>query len=79
MKAIIYILGAAVVAAGVIYGMSTLGVPQVWLVVAGLIIGGLGLMGAAKSTGGKTTVSKSHTDSAGNTSHTESAVQTDAV
>lgn len=49
MKAIIYLLGTIVVLAGVLYGASVAGVPQTWLIVIGLVIAGLGIMGAARS------------------------------
>jgi purine-cytosine permease-like protein len=54
MKAIIYLIGTLVVLAGVIYGASQMGVPQTWLIVIGLVIGGLGIMGAARSAAGTT-------------------------
>ncbi len=54
MKAIIYLIGTLVVLAGVLYGASSAGVPQTWLIVIGLVIGGLGIMGAARSAGGTT-------------------------
>ena len=54
MKAIIYLLGTLVVLAGVLYGAAQMGVPQTWLIVIGLVIGGLGLMGAARSATGTT-------------------------
>jgi hypothetical protein len=49
MKAIIYLLGTLIVLAGVLYGASVAGVPQTWLIVIGLVIAGLGIMGAARS------------------------------
>jgi len=54
MKAIIYLLGTLVVLAGVLYGAAQMGVPQTWLIVIGLVIGGLGIMGAARSASGTT-------------------------
>jgi hypothetical protein len=54
MKAIIYLLGTLVVLAGVLYGAAQMGVPQTWLIVIGLVIGGLGIMGAARSATGTT-------------------------
>ena len=54
MKAIIYLIGTLIVLAGVLYGASIAGVPQTWLIVIGLIIGGFGLMGAARSASGTT-------------------------
>ncbi len=55
MKAIIYLIGTLVLLAGVLYGASSMGVPQTWLIVIGLVIGGLGIMGAARSVSGTTT------------------------
>lgn len=55
MKAIIYLLGTAILLAGVLYGASIAGVPQTWLVVIGLVIGGIGVMGAARSLSTTTT------------------------
>ncbi|MES2657425.1 MAG: hypothetical protein V4689_02345 [Verrucomicrobiota bacterium] len=56
MKPIIYLMGTLIVLAGVLYGAFTAGVSQTWLIVIGLIIGGLGVMGAARSAGGTTSV-----------------------
>ncbi len=58
MKAIIYLLGTAVLLVGILYGASVLGVPQVWLIVIGLVIGGLGIMGAARSISNTTTATE---------------------
>lgn len=58
MKAIVYLLGTAIVLAGVLYGAFVMGVPQVWLVVTGLIIGGLGIMGAARSVSNTTSATE---------------------
>jgi hypothetical protein len=49
MRSILYILGTLVLLAGVLYGASAAGVPQVWLIVIGLVIAGLGIMGASRS------------------------------
>lgn len=54
MKPTIYLLGTLVVLAGVLYGLSAAGVPQTWLIVTGLVIFGLGIMGAARSASGTT-------------------------
>lgn len=54
MKAIIYLIGTLIVLAGVLYGASVAGVPQTWLIVIGLVIVGLGVMGAARSVGSTT-------------------------
>ena len=54
MKAIVYLLGTVVVLAGILYGGSVGGVPQTWLIVIGLVIGGLGIMGTASSVGSTT-------------------------
>ncbi|MGJ8696510.1 MAG: hypothetical protein ACSHYF_09340 [Verrucomicrobiaceae bacterium] len=73
MKAMIYILGTLVLLAGVIYGLMMIGVPQPILIVVALIIGGSGIMGAAKAHSGSRTVTKTTVDSEGNaeTSETE--------
>ncbi len=54
MKAIIYLIGTLILLGGVLYGASVAGVPQTWLIVIGLVIGGLGVMGAARSATGTT-------------------------
>jgi len=78
MKAIIYLLGTAILLAGILYGASTLGVPQVWLIVTGLVIGGLGIMGAARSLS-STTVATETTSVGGRPAQTkETTVSSDA-
>lgn len=46
----IYLLGAAIVAAGVGLGMFQLGVPPIWIGIAAAIIIGLGIMGGVRKT-----------------------------
>lgn len=65
MKAIIYLLGTAILLAGILYGASVAGVPQTWLVVIGLVIGGLGVMGAARSVSNTTTAKETVTGPSG--------------
>lgn len=78
MKAIIYLLGTIVVLAGVLYGAAQLGVPQTWLIVIGLVIGGFGIMGAARSAGG-TTKAVETTSGGGQAPKTkETTISTDA-
>ena len=74
MKAVIYLIGTLILMAGVIYGLMVVGVPQPALIVVGLIIGGLGVMGAAKSVSGSQTISKTTADSSGNMQTTETTV-----
>jgi len=77
MKAIIYFLGTLVLLAGILYGASVAGVPQTWLIVIGLVIGGLGLMGAANSVSGKTKAVET-TSGAGQPARTkETTISTD--
>lgn len=78
MKAIIYLLGTAIVLAGVLYGASVMGVPQVWLVVTGLIIGGLGIMGAARSVSNTTTATETTTGGGAPPKTKETTVSSDA-
>jgi hypothetical protein len=61
MKAIVYLLGTAILVAGILYGASVAGVPQTWLIVIGLVIGGLGVMGAARSVSNTTTATETTT------------------
>lgn len=78
MKALIYLLGTAIVIAGVLYGASIAGVPQTWLVVIGLVIAGFGIMGAARSVS-HTTTSKETVTGGGQAPQTkETTVSTDA-
>ena len=79
MKAIIYLVGTIVLLAGILYGMNVAGVPQKWIIVTGLIIGGLGIMGAAKEHLSSSKVSKTTTDSSGNTTHSETEVKADTL
>lgn len=77
MKAIIYLIGTLVVLAGVLYGAAMAGVPQTWLIVIGLVIAGLGLMGAARSAGSKTRAVETTTQSDGPAKVKETEVTTD--
>ena len=79
MKAIIYLLGTVILLAGVLYGASVAGVPQTWVIVIGLIIGGLGIMGAARSVSA-TTKAVETTSGGGQGPRTkETTVSTDAI
>ena len=74
MKAIIYLVGSLVLLAGVIFGLMQLGVPPAIQIVVGLVIGGLGIMGAAKNASSSKTISQTTADSAGNMKTTETTV-----
>ncbi|RYD30417.1 MAG: hypothetical protein EOP87_16705 [Verrucomicrobiaceae bacterium] len=78
MKAIIYLLGTAILLVGVLYGAWVLGVPQVWLIVIGLVIGGLGIMGAARSVSNTTTATETTTVAGRPAQTKETTVSTDA-
>ena len=79
MKAIIYLIGTLILLAGVLYGASVAGVPQTWLIVIGLVIGGLGVMGAARAASG-TTKAVETTSVGGQAPQTrETKVSTDAL
>lgn len=43
----IFAIGTLLVLAGVVYAMVQLGVPTVWIVVAGLVIAGIGIASGA--------------------------------
>lgn len=79
MKAIIYFIGTLVVLAGVIYGASIAGVPQTWLIVIGLVIVGLGLMGAARSASGTTKAVETTTGGGQGPRTKETTVSSDVV
>jgi hypothetical protein len=74
MKAIIYLIGTMVLVLGVVYGMYIAGVPQSWLIVAGLVIGGLGIMGAAREHLSSRRVTKTELDSDGRSRTTETKI-----
>jgi len=76
MKAIIYLIGTAVLLVGILYGASAAGVPQTWLIVIGLVIGGLGIMGAANSAT-STTKAVQTTAGPGGAKTTETTVSSD--
>jgi uncharacterized membrane protein HdeD (DUF308 family) len=46
----IYLTGCVVVIAGLIYGASLMHVPTQWMVVSGLVLGGLGILMGVKVT-----------------------------
>ena len=50
MSFAIYMLGFAILLAGVAWGLITAGVPQIWVVIASLIMLGLGIMTAVTRT-----------------------------
>ncbi len=50
MSFLLYIFGILIVLAGVIYGAILLNVPQQWIVVASIIIVGLGILSAVAHT-----------------------------
>ena len=50
MSFLLYILGILIVLAGVIYGAILLNVPQQWIVVASIIIVGVGVLSAVAHT-----------------------------
>jgi hypothetical protein len=76
MKAIIYLVGTAVLLVGILYGASVAGVPQTWLIILGLVIAGLGIMGAASSAS-STTKAVQTTAGPGGAKTTETKVTTD--
>lgn len=78
MKAIIYLLGTAILLAGILYGASVAGVPQTWLIVIGLVIGGLGIMGAARSVSNTTTARETVTGPGGTPQTKETTISSDA-
>ncbi|MFN3323581.1 MAG: hypothetical protein ACK5AZ_08805 [Bryobacteraceae bacterium] len=47
MSFAVYIVGFAILIAGLAYGASLLGVPRQWIVVGVVILAGLGIIGAA--------------------------------
>lgn len=76
MKSIIYILGSLVLTAGVLYGAAIAGVPQTWLIVIGLVIIGLGIMGAARSASSTTRATET-TRGPGGATNKETTVSSD--
>lgn len=46
----LYAVGYAIMLIGILAGAFLLGVPQAWIVVAGIILAGLGLMSAVRKT-----------------------------
>ena len=50
MSFLLYILGILIVLSGVIYGAILLNVPTQWIVVASIIIAGLGMLSAVANT-----------------------------
>jgi hypothetical protein len=78
MKAIIYLLGTAILLAGILYGASVMGVPQVWLIITGLVIGGLGIMGAARSVSNTTSATEVTTGGGAPPQTKETTVTSDA-
>ena len=79
MKAIIYFIGVLILTAGIAYGLMAAGMPQIVVVVAALIVGGLGIMATAKNLNTSTKVTKTHADSAGRTSTSETEISQDAA
>lgn len=79
MKAIIYLFGTLIVLAGVIYGLMMVGVPQPVLIVVGLIILGVGLVGASKGIASSKTISQTTADSSGQMKTTETKVSGDTL
>jgi hypothetical protein len=61
MKIFAYIIGAALVIGGILYGMLQLGIPPTWILVTGLIAGGIAVFSIA----GKV-VTKRRTETGGN-------------
>ena len=63
MKIAAYLIGALLVLSGILYGAMELGVPQIWLVVIGLVGGGIVLTSIAGKVvkSEKTTVTDSGT------------------
>jgi len=53
MSFLLYLLGILIVLSGVIYGAILLNVPQHWIVVASIIIAGLGILPAVARTRSK--------------------------
>ena len=45
-----WMIGSVLIAAGVIVGLWALGVPQIWIAVAALIVIGFGIHGAVRKT-----------------------------
>ena len=71
MKIASYLIGSLLVLSGIIYGAMELGVPQIWLVVIGLI--GVGIV--ITSIAGKvSTTQKTETSSDGSTTAVETTV-----
>ena len=50
MNMVIYMIGTLLVVAGVAYGMHRVHISDVWIVVASLVIIGLGMMGGITKT-----------------------------
>ena len=48
-----YILGFAIIIAGLVYGAHLLGVPRHWIVVGAIILAGIGIVKAAAQRAGK--------------------------
>lgn len=79
MKAIMYLIGTLILLVGILYGASVAGVPQTWLIVIGLVIGGLGVMGAARSATGTTKATETTTGGNGAVQTRETTVSKDAL
>jgi len=47
---VVYFLGFVLVIAGLAYGAIELGVPEVWVIIGGIILLGIGLMSTVKNT-----------------------------
>ena len=50
MSFAIYLVGTLIIVAGLVYGAHLAHVPRPWIIVAALIVLGLGIMAGAKST-----------------------------
>lgn len=79
MKAIVYFLGVALLTAGIAYGLIAAGIPPIFVTVAALIVGGLGIMATAKTLNSSTTVTKTMADSNGHTRTTSTEIDRDAA
>ena len=72
MKIAAYLVGSLLVIAGILYGAIALGVPQVWLIVIGLVSTGI----AITSVAGKVVQTRKTEASGGeSTTETETVVQ----
>ena len=51
MRIILYIFGSLILLGAICYAATLIGLPQVWVIVIGAVILGLGIIGAANTRG----------------------------